>query len=398
MIKNKSVRGVTMLFRQFKDPEGCISYIFACRHTGDAAVVDPNHDPDIYLAALTENKLKLRYIIDTHSHADHDSLSSILGERTGAQVAMHENYQAQRQAGKNFSKHQGVAGHLRHNAGLKVDYALKEGNKLMVGQIEATVLYTPGHTSDSICLHLSKQRILLTGDNLMIGQCGRTDLPGGDPRQLYHSIFDVFAKLDDHTLVCPAHDYRGNVNTTIGYEKVNNPFFKTHTEDEFVAFAEKTFGELSPGDTIQCSVAPAADAAPTPATAAGASPLMSQMCTSMEYYFRTVPSHWNLISSQELQQFLNGPDAPLVLDVSTPQEFAEGHIPGALNIEVTQLPQMVGELAQYLEKPVVTVCASAVRSAYAALFLRGYGFSHVRTLEHGMYAWRKEALPLVTGQ
>ncbi len=386
-----------MFFKQFKDPEGCISYIFACRRTGDAAVVDPNHDPDIYLATLTENKLQLRYIIDTHCHADHDSLSGILKERTGARVVMHENYQVQRQAGKDFSKHHGVAGHLRHNAGLQVDHALKEGEKLMVGHIEATVLYTPGHTSDSICLHLSKQRIILTGDTLMIGQCGRTDLPGGDPGQLFHSIFDVFAKLDAHTLVCPAHDYKGNVNTTIGYEKVNNLFFKTRTEDEFIAFAEKAFGELSPGDTVQCSIDPVADAGPAPSAAAGANPLMSQMCTSMEYYFRTVPTHWNLVSSRELQKSLNGPDAPLVLDVSTPQEFAEGHIPGALNIEVTQLPQRVDELTQYLEKPVVTVCRSAVRSAYAALFLRGYGFSRVKTLENGMYAWRKEALPIVTG-
>lgn len=385
-----------MFFKQFKDPEGCMSYIFACRHTGEAAVVDPNHDPEVYLSVLQEKNLKLRYIIDTHSHADHDSLSGTLAERTGALVVMHENYHTQRQAGRNFTRHEGVAGHLRHNAGLKVDMAVQDHDKLTVGHIEAAVLHTPGHTLDSICLYLRRERILLTGDTLMIGQCGRTDLPGGDPGQLYHSLFNVLMNLDHHILVCPAHDYKGDINTTTGYERVHNPFLKTRTITEFTAFARKTFGELGPGDTIQCSVTPAADAEPVPAAAAGASPLMSQMCTSMEYYFRTVPAHWNLIDGRELLESLNGPEAPLVVDVRTPQEFAAGHIPGAINIEVTQLPQRVDELVPYLEKPLVTVCRSAVRSAYAALFLRGYGFSRVKTLEHGMYGWGKNGFPVVT--
>lgn len=384
-----------MYFKQFKDSEGCISYIFACKHTGDAAVVDPNHDLQTYLQTLEDNKFKLRYIFDTHTHADHNSLAADLAKHTGAQVAMHENCPGQRLAGKYFTDHRAVAGHLRYNSEIKVDLALKDNDKITVGHIEATVIHTPGHTSDSICLHLRKQRILFTGDTLMVGQCGRTDLPGGDSLQLYGSIFGLLAKMDDHILVCPAHDYRGNVNTTIGYEKLNNEFFKTRSEKEFVAFAEKTFGRLTPGDKIQCSINPGKDEQPAPQPIA--SPLMNQMCTSMEYYFRTVPAHWNLVSSRELRDSLDKPGAPLIIDVRTPREFIEGHIPNAINVEVSQLPARVVELAQYMEKPIVTVCESAVRSAYAALFLRGYGFSQVRTLENGMYAWRAEGMPMVAG-
>ena len=386
-----------MFFKQIKDAEGCISYVFACKHTGEAAVVDPNHDLDVYLTLLNENNFKCRYVFDTHTHADHDSLAGELAGSTGAQLAMYENYATQRKAGQGFTKHQGVVRHLAQNAGITVDLALQDGTVLKVGDIEVKILHTPGHTSDSVSLFLHKKRLLLTGDMLMVGQCGRTDLPGGDSGELYRTLFERLAGVNDYVVVCPAHDYKGDVNSALGYERVNNLFFKKRTEEEFVAFAAETFGKLSPGDKIQCSIAPAVGAAPPLVPASGTHPLMGQMCTSMEYYFTTVPADWNLVSSHDLHELMQQAEAPLILDVRTPEEFAQGHIPDAVNIEVTELPRRVGELVSYLEKPVVTVCESAVRSAYAAMFLRGYGFSRVKTLDHGMYSWRMGGGPVVAG-
>lgn len=381
-----------MFFKQITDKEGCLSYIIGCRKAGEAAVVDANHDMRQYLDILQDQNLKLKYLVDTHTHADHNTLSGELARKTGAPLAMHRNYSGQRRLGAGFTANSEVAAHLQYNASVGVDIELDHGSVLQVGEVVIKVLHTPGHTTDSVCLELP-ERIVITGDSLMIGQCGRPDLPGGDAGALYDSIMNVILKLDDNTIVCPGHDYKGNTSTTIGYERANNPFLKNKSREEFVAYTRKVFsGGVSAGK-LQCS-ADLPQEPPAPPADKGPSPMASQMCSAIEYYIRSVPTHWNLVEVVDLNQSLAESKDIFLLDVRTPEEFASGGIRGSVNIPLSELPYRVKELPADLERPIVAICRSGARSAYALMFLRGYGYTHVRSLDLGIHRWAELGYPL----
>jgi rhodanese-related sulfurtransferase len=102
-----------------------------------------------------------------------------------------------------------------------------------------------------------------------------------------------------------------------------------------------------------------------------------------------VPAHWNLLGAKELKQYLDENSNVLLLDVRTPEEYASERIKGSLNIPLSELPTRVKELPDDLQRPIVTICQSGARSAYALMFLRGYGYSHVRSLDLGLYHWKE---------
>jgi glyoxylase-like metal-dependent hydrolase (beta-lactamase superfamily II) len=116
-------------------------------------------------------------------------------------------------------------------AEVKVD----DGDTLKVGAVEIKILYTPGHTADGICLLVDGEK-LLTGDTLFVGECGRTDLPGGNPRSLYASLFGKLLKLDDAVEVFPGHDYGLRPSSTIGEERRSNYVLQPRSVEEFVEF------------------------------------------------------------------------------------------------------------------------------------------------------------------
>lgn len=392
-----------MVFKQFRDSDGCYSYLIWCEQNLVAAIVDPNHSPDLYLSALKEYGLKLTHVIDTHTHVDHDSLSGVLAKKTGAKVVMHPAYIEQRKLGVAFTGNEAIIKHLAFNSDISVDITPQENGIIQIGQVELKFLYTPGHSIDSMSLIVGDK--VLTGDILMISNCGRTDFPGGSNEAMYDSLFNKLMPLGEDCIIYPSHDYRKNINSVMGFEMVNNPFLQHRTRQEFVQFAKESFAKLpnmtSLGDKIQCSlppvppVPPPSDAIPTPPPSAS-NPLMGQMCSAMEYYFKTIPQNWNLVSYQEMLEIVQaGSEDVLILDVRQPNEFSEGHIPGAVNLPVRELPARIKELPANLEKPIITVCESGSRSAYAAMFLRGYGYSHVRSLDLGMYRWREMKLPLL---
>lgn len=381
-----------MIFKQLIDEEGCMSYLIGSEEDKVAAVIDPEHDVEKYLILLQQLDLKLKFIIDTHTHVDHDSMAGELARQTGARTVMYRTNPAQRQAGSGYQGNQKIKGHLTYNAGLKVDLLVDDGEELSLGNLKLRVLHTPGHTQDSISIVLPGR--VLTGDALMIGHCGRTDLPGGDAAALYHSLFDRLLPLGDDVLVYPAHEYKGNVNTTIGYERVNNPFLKPRGRGEFVQFAREMASKIPEGDKIQCSIPSEADVSPAPKLDVAINPLMGQMCGAMEYYFKHVPFHWNLVTPAEMLDIISGEHEELLLDVRTREEYARGHIPGTINIPVQELTARVNELREDREKPIITVCSSGVRSAYAAMFLRGYGYTHVKSLDLGMHRWAEMGYPV----
>lgn len=202
---------LAMLGYEFEilQPEGaCRSYLIADPETGEAAIVDPLRDQvDHYIDLLQQKRWRLRYTIETHSHADHLSGSVRLKELTGAEMVMSGSAQV-----------------------VCVDHAVQDGDFIPLGSLRIEVVASPGHTQDSVCYLLPGR--VLTGDTLLIGGCGRTDLPTGDSGEMYESLRRIFS-LPDETLVLPAHDYDGRRASTIGQEKKHNPKYQIDTAEEF---------------------------------------------------------------------------------------------------------------------------------------------------------------------
>ena len=196
-------------FEQIRS-SGCLSYILGCKKTNVCVVIDPELDKtDEYLGIANELSSTLLYAIDTHTHADHSSACKILRERHGVKVVMHRASEAP-----------------------YLDLKVEDRNVIRCGEVAIQVLYTPGHTQDSTCLLAGD--MIFTGDTLLIGGCGRTDLPGGDADKQYESLRRL-ATLGDDIRVFPAHDYRPAFST-LRDEKKTNSRMTIPSREEFVRF------------------------------------------------------------------------------------------------------------------------------------------------------------------
>lgn len=201
--------GEGIFFEQIRSA-GCLSYILGCAEEKVCVVIDPELDKaDNYVSLTDFLKSKILYAIDTHTHADHSSACKVMRERFGIKVVMHRAADAP-----------------------YVDIHVEDGNEIRFGQQRLKVVYTPGHTQDAMCL-LFNDRIF-TGDTLLIGGCGRTDLPGGNAEAQYKSL-SILKALADDIRVYPGHDYREAVSS-LGDEKQKNPRLLIPTQEEFVHY------------------------------------------------------------------------------------------------------------------------------------------------------------------
>lgn len=192
-----------MLFHQLFDAESSTyTYLLADRVSKEAILIDPVLDQiERDLKLLADYGLTLKYIVDTHVHADHITAADALRSRLGAKTC------------------------VSHLAGLKcVDLPLKEGDRLGFGGFELKVLETPGHTPCSISL-VTGDRVF-TGDTLLIRGCGRTDFQSGSAEALYANVREKLFQLPIDTLVYPGHDYKGQTSSSIAMEKRLNPRLK----------------------------------------------------------------------------------------------------------------------------------------------------------------------------
>ena len=189
------------------------AYLIGDERTGLAAVVDPAGAVERILGLARDHGLKIIYIINTHSHSDHVVGSQELASATGAKIVMHKRARA--------TKH----------------IAVEDGDVISVGEFRIKVIYTPGHSPDGISLLVEDK--LLTGDTLFIGECGRTDLPGGSSEELYESLFCKLVTLSDELEVYPGHDYGDRPHSKLGYEKKNNYTLKPRSKGEFVKFMDE---------------------------------------------------------------------------------------------------------------------------------------------------------------
>lgn len=201
-----------LLFNQlFESESSTFTYILADKDTLEAAIIDPvletvNRD----LQLIKELDLKLKYILETHVHADHITGAAKIADATGAKIAI--NAAA------------GVQG---------AQLALKDGEILQFGSHTIKAIATPGHTNSCMCFLVGDR--VFTGDTLMIRANGRTDFQQGSAEQLYKNVHTKLFTLPDETLVYPAHDYKGFTSSTIGAEKkFNNRLNVNISADEFI--------------------------------------------------------------------------------------------------------------------------------------------------------------------
>jgi glyoxylase-like metal-dependent hydrolase (beta-lactamase superfamily II)/rhodanese-related sulfurtransferase len=345
----------------------CRTYLVGSTHRREAALVDPVlGSTDRYLRQLREGGWQLRWVIDTHTHADHLSGCRLLAERTGAEYAMH------RKAG------------ARH-----ASTRLTDGSTQRIGDILVEAIETPGHTKDSLTLKLPGR--VLTGDWLFIGGAGRTDLPGGDPGEHWDSLSRVIPSLDETTLVLPGHDYNGFSDAVLGAEKRTNEHLQQRSRDEYVAWLSAA---AQPTPAWMIETLRANNAGPVDPTLRLAPPDAASVCASGPAPAPRVPQ----ISVDQVRRRLDseGPAGSLLLDVRQPEEYTGelGHVPGAVLIPLSELPARIAEIAAHRAGTVITVCRSGNRSAHAAAILRDAGFADVWNMTGGTLAWRDRGLPL----
>ena len=205
---------ISMFFKQIQQHGDNFSYLIADEIKRKAAVVDPSYNAGEISSVIKAGNLRLKYVIDTHGHSDHTAGNEELRSTFKALIVAHK-----------ISR-------------VDMDAAVDDGDILRIGTLQIKIIHTPGHSADSICLLVDSQK-LLTGDTLFVGECGRTDLPGGNSKSMYNSLFNKIAKLDDSIEVYPGHDYGSKSFSTIGEEKRENYTLKPRSIAEFIDFMKQ---------------------------------------------------------------------------------------------------------------------------------------------------------------
>src|SRR2546428_805532 len=350
-----------MYFKQFY--LGCLAHAsYLIGSDGEAAVVDPQRDVDQYIAGAQAQNLTIKYIIETHLHADFISGHRELTARTGAEIVFGEK------AGAAFAHR-----------------AVKEGDELNIGRVKLRIIETPGHTPESICVLVIDTEVsgepqkVLTGDTLFIGDVGRPDLAGGkgySPQEMagmmYDSLHRKLLKLNDSVEVYPAHgagsmcgkNLSTETSSTLGQQRKFNYALQPMTKSQFVKMM-----------TTDLPEAPAYFAKDAEINRAGA-PSMDQL-----------PEPEALTPAEV---FKRAREDTVVLDVRSAAEFGAGHVPGSLNIGLGgQFALWAGSLIP-LNSAIVIVAESEDKVSEAQLRLARVGLENVSGfLAGGIYAWNQ---------
>lgn len=351
-----------MYFKQFlRDDLGCASYLIGDTDSGECAIVDPQWDVTEYIELAAKKGMQIRYVIETHNHADHVSGHGKLGS-IGVQIAVHE--------------------------AANVEYlhkALKDGDTIELGSVRLRVLHTPGHRPEHIALAVTDTTradepwLVLTGDSLFVGDVGRPDLaiePKEGAAQLFESLRDKLLKLDDGVEVYPGHvagslcgkSMSAKGSSTIGFERRYNLPLTEKTEQ---AFVRRVTEELPPQP-----------------------PQFARIVEKNRGPFLTEELNIQAMSIEELEAARR--DNALVLDTRSPEAFGGGHIPSALNVDLGD--GQFGTRASWLidpDRPVILVLESQDDLAAAVATLSAVGQDSVKGyLLGGMKSWDASGRPI----
>jgi glyoxylase-like metal-dependent hydrolase (beta-lactamase superfamily II)/rhodanese-related sulfurtransferase len=331
---------------------GCCSYLIACGDTCAGVIVDPEITQiDRTLGLVSKLGVRVHYVIDTHTHADHFSASHELAQRLGVPRVMY-----------------------RASIAPDVDVRIDDGEMLIAGRLRIRALHTPGHTEDSISLVLPDR--VLTGDTLLRGATGRTDLPSGDPDALYESLFGRLLQLDDAFAVYPGHNYKNIPVSTIGDEKANNPRLQKRDRAAFV----EQMRALSLGMPDHLT-----EALRTNRTGG----------KTVAQLLEEAAQRIAFMSMEEVRERVSaGGRGLVVLDVRERDAYDAGHIPHALHVPRGQLEIRIDGVLPDPTVRVVTCCEFGKISTLAADTLRTMGFARAVALDGGMKAWREAGYPL----
>jgi len=414
---------------------------------GVCAIVDPQRDVDHYIDAARERGLAIKYIIETHLHADFVSGHRELAARTGAEI---------------------VIG-ARANAAFP-HRAVRDGDTLLLGNLELRAIETPGHTPESISWLVVEEgapRKLLTGDTLFIGDVGRPDLAGGrgyTPQQMasmmYDSLHEKILTLPDDVEVWPAHgagsacgrNISKETSSTIGVQRKTNYALRPMPRDEFVNLltteiapppayfpkdaeinrrGARPLDEIAVARTTDVSDAVILDVRDAAAFGAAHIPhalniglggqfaswagtLLSfdrpiVIVADSEAHAKEAVMRLARVGLETVRGFLlmsdwSGATESLeqitpqqlageqlaVIDVRRKGEYESGHVPHARNIPLDELPQRIDEIDR--TKPIAIICASGYRSSVAASLLARHGLAQIANVAGGTTAWVKSGL------
>ncbi len=352
-----------MIFQQFRHEQGgCLSYLIGCTQKEVCVVVDSQYDTNQYVQYARSHGMKITHIIETHAQADHLSGAKKLADATGASIHYHESAQASFPIVR-----------------------LKDSQELIVGNIRLKVLYTPGHTADSISLLVtdttrsSEPWLALTGDTLFVGDTGRPDLDGS-AEQLYESVWKKLLTLNDSIEIYPTH-FAGSScgkamspkpSSTIGFERRFNPSLQVRSKKEFVDFVMADLPVQPPRfqKVRQFNLG-----------------YLSEPPIERTYDMKDLQ-----ISVEELKKKLDGGEKPLLIDVREPSEYKTANIGGQL-MPLNELAKRINELDKHAE--IVVHCHHGSRSQRAVEFLYENGFENVKNLVGGIEAWSRRIDPKV---
>jgi hydroxyacylglutathione hydrolase len=193
------------------------AYIVACKVTNEALVIDPASEEDRIFKEAKNRGYNIKYIVNTHSHIDHVMGNRRMKELTNAEIIIHE-----KESSALIQQSSSMMQMFHAEPSPPADITVKEGDIITIGETSLRVIHTPGHSPGCICLY--HNGMVFTGDTLFVGGVGRTDLGGGSLQQLVSSIREKLFVLPNEAVVAPGHNYGDAPKSTIGREKVNNPY------------------------------------------------------------------------------------------------------------------------------------------------------------------------------